>query len=134
MKRRKGISHLSKLDVRFGGRALGVEAGEFAQLQQVPPAEGDESLVTSWLAARQGVLAFDRRLHRLDAQLISQALHIRTRKDDLRLDRLEAKEQRLGDRSAPFLQGDKELGTELGATECVRRYAPVPLPGGGGGI
>jgi hypothetical protein len=132
IKRKKRLHALSKLDVRFAGRALAISAGELTQLQQVLPAAGDESLVASWLLARAKVHEFDRRLHRLDRELISQARHIRTRKDDARLDHLENKEFRLGNRSTPFLQADRDLGRELGVSECVKRYAPVPLPGGGG--
>jgi hypothetical protein len=117
---------IDRLFTQLPIKSQAVLDAEFSQLKNVPPAPGDEGLVSDWLAIRQSELNLGRQLTALEIRIEKlfnfepKKLSIRAfNRQDRREKRLEQKANRLYKQLEPLGDTDLELGTRLGATYCV---------------
>jgi hypothetical protein len=107
-------------------RTAGNDFAELAALRAVPAAPGDEALVSSWLDVRQRRLDLSRELTKIDRQANKLVKRTRTTLSIEVLIRIDRKVKKLDKRAGQvenkviaLESQDDDLGTQLGATECV---------------
>ena len=117
---------IERLFVQLPDQSQAILDTEFAQLKNVPPAPGDESLVSDWLAVRQSVADLVRQLNAIEKRIEKledfepKRFSIRKfKRQGRRADRLERKANQLYEQIEALGDRDLELGTRLGATYCV---------------
>ena len=118
-----------KLSLALPDRHLAIRYDELRGLQTVAPAPGDQSLVSSWLAARRSGLDLNHRLNKLDRRddrllkRTAQTIDIETLN---RLDRkirvLDKRASRLENKVIAAESTDFDLGAELGANDCISDF------------
>jgi hypothetical protein len=133
-KRARLERRIDGLFFRLDDEILAVYSAALAQLQLVPPAPGDEGLVTEWLATRQALQNLSAQsnalVQRIDRLFTRQFQDIRSYRAYLRLEkklkRLERKANALQAQIIPLYEKDIELGAKLGATYCVSEATGTP--------
>ena len=106
--------------------AKGTDFAELAALRSVPAAPGDEGIVSDWLNARERTLDLNRQLNQLDRQVNKLVKRTRLTLSIETLIRIDRKVKKL-DRRAAHVEDkliaaedqDDDLGSLLGATNCV---------------
>jgi hypothetical protein len=108
---------------------------ELAQLKQVAPAPGDETVTSNWLANRQAIQDLDAQFDALEQRiekLFARAFSRRRIKVDTfakverKQKRLEAQANVIYEQLEQAGNKDVELGTQLGATYCVTQATGTP--------
>lgn len=126
-KRARLQRRLDGLYFRLQDQILAITADALAQLKLVPPAPGDDGIVSEWLATRQALHdlsaqsnALERRILRLFTRQFERARSFRAfLRLDRKLKRLERQANALQAQLLPLYEKDIELGAKLGATYCV---------------
>jgi hypothetical protein len=108
---------------------------ELAQLKQVAPAAGDESLVANWLGNRQAIQdlnaqfnALEQRIERLfTREFKRRRFNLKAfERSERKQKRLEAQATALYEQLEQAENKDVEFGTQLGATYCVTQATGTP--------
>jgi hypothetical protein len=124
-KRQKLLARDRKLSSALPDRHLRIRYSELAQLRAVAPAPGDDGLVATWLDGRKQNLDLTSKVNSIDRRVERLFKRFRTRDiEELnRLDRkirvLDKRANELNNQVFELETQNDELGTQLGATECV---------------
>jgi Skp family chaperone for outer membrane proteins len=128
-RREKLLARDRKLSATLPDQHLRIRYSELARLLDIAAAPGDEGLVSGWLDARKVVLDLSTQVNRLDRQV--DRLHKRFLTTDLQLlnelDRkirqIDQQIDKLENKLISAEDTELDLGTQLGATDCVNDVA-----------
>lgn len=129
-KARRLRKKIDRLYNQLPSQWLAIFQSEFEQLKAVPPAPGDEGLVSDWLGNRGRLLSLTAQLFEVERQLeklydgVHRAHSLRAfkrllKRQERQEKRLEALNESLYEQLESASKIDLELGTRVGATYCV---------------
>jgi ribosome-associated translation inhibitor RaiA len=123
-KRRRLESRSEALFDQLPAQSIAIGEATLVRLRQVPPAPGDESLVSDWLTGRETLFGLIRQSNAIELRiehLFDNRIFKRARGFRM-LDRKERRLRReavaLHQQIEPLVNRDVELGTQLGAAYC----------------
>jgi hypothetical protein len=128
-RREKLLAQDHKLSAALPDRHLGIHYDELKRLRTVPAAPGDELLVSSWLDARKSGLDLNHRLNKIDRRSerllkrTAQTIDIETLNTlNRKIRELDNRASRLENKVISAESTDFDLGSELGANDCISDF------------
>jgi hypothetical protein len=128
-RREKLLAQDRKLTAALPDRHLGIHYDELKRLQTVAAAPGDEFLVSSWLDARKSGLDLNHRLNQIDRRAerllkrTANTIDIETLNTlDRKIRELDKRANRLENKVISAENTDFDLGSELGANDCITDF------------